>query len=617
MTRAPREVLRAACEDAPLEQVRVALDRFLAEAPGTAAAQFAAARLTPAAERLGLPACRLALLASFTVEPLLPHLTVAAFQAGRRLIAQTVTYEQWFAALAAPGPLDGFEPDLVLLLLHLEDACPLLARRHLAAGAAALDEESDRLIGALDEALGGFRGRSTAPVALATLVAAERGIERHFDRRVEPSRQGRIDDLNRRIAGLARTHANLYVFDYAHTVTDFGRTRWFDPLKDHHIRAPLTPAALPVLAADVAGFVEALLRPRKKVLAIDLDNTLWGGIVGEDGPDGISASGDYPGNAFADFQAFLVNLRASGIALAALSKNNEADAREAFEANPDMPLGWDDFAAHRVDWNDKAANLRALAEELALGSDAIVFADDSPLECDLVRRFAPEVEVLHLDGPPSLFPRKVAATGAFAAAALTEEDRGRAEGYGAERRRKVLAHATDTKGFLAALELRLTLRPPRDGELERVAQLFAKTNQFNLTTRRYSAAEILALRDDPAATLLVARLADRYGDYGLIGVAATRDGAEGAREIDSLLMSCRVLGRGVEEAILAEIEDAARGAGRSRLIGRYLPSRKNAMVADFYSRFGFAATAEDGVFVRDLAAAEPLAFPEHTAIVRE
>jgi FkbH-like protein len=617
VTRTPREVLRAACEAAPLEEVRAALAGFLAEAPGIAAAQFAAARLAPAADRLALPETRLALLASFTIEPLAPHLTVGAFQAGRRLATRTVTYEQWFAALSTPGPLDAFAPDLALLLLHLEDICPLLARRHLAAGTTALDEEADRAIGALEEALDGFRRRSTAPVALSTFIAAERGIERHFDRRVEPSRQGRIDDLNRRLGDLARAHANAYVFDYAQTVTDFGRTRWFDPLKNHHVRAPLTPAALPVLAAEITGFLDALERPRKKVMAIDLDNTLWAGVVGEDGSDGIAASGDYPGNAHGDFQAFLANLRASGVALAAVSKNNEADAHEAFEANPDMPLGWDDFAARRIDWNDKAANLRAVAEELALGTDAILFADDSPMECDLVRRFAPDVAVVHLDGPPSLFPRKIAETGAFDAVALTEEDRARAASYGAERARKALAGSTDTRGFLAGLNLRLTLRSPRDGEIERVAQLFAKTNQFNLTTRRYSTADVLALRDDPAAELLVARLADRYGDYGLVGVAVTRDGPDGAREIDSLLMSCRVLGRGVEEAILAEIETRARGAGRMRLIGRYLPSRKNGMVADLYPRFGFAEAAEAGVFERDLGALPPLPYPQHTAIARE
>jgi len=613
----PREDLRRACESAGLAEVQAALTHFLVEEPGMAAAQFAAKRLAGAAERFALPETRLALLTSFTAEPLLPSLTVAAFRTGRRMAIETVTYEQWFPALATPGSLDAFAPDLVLLLLHLEDACPLLARRHLAAGGNALDRESDHLIGALEEALDGFRARATAPVALSTFVAAERGIERHFDRRVEPSRQGGIDDLNHRIGALARAQANVYVFDYAQAVTDFGRSRWFDPLKDHHVRAPLTPAALPALAGEIASFADALFRPRKKVMAVDFDNTLWGGVVGEDGPDGIAAAGDYPGNAYGDFQAFLANLRASGIALAAVSKNNEADAREAFEGNPDMPLAWDDFAAHRVDWNDKAANLRAVAEDLSLGSDAILFADDNPLECDLVRRFAPEIAVLHLDGPPSLFPRRLVETGAFDAVALTEEDRSRAEGYGAEQHRRALAGSTDTKGFLAALDLRLTLRPPRDGEIERVAQLFAKTNQFNLTTRRYTSAEILALREDPAVTLLVARLADRYGDYGLIGIAMTRHAGNGVCEIDSLLMSCRVLGRGVEEAMLAEIDATARRGGLRRLVGRYLPSRRNTMVADLYPRFGFAPTEDEGVFERDLSAQPPLAFPQHTAIVKE
>lgn len=612
-----RTALRTACAGDDLANAQGVLAAFLDANPGTAAGQFAANQAKRMAARLGLPESRIAILSSFTIHPLAPHLAAAEFLAGRRLAFLSVPYEQWHGALAGPGPLDDFAPTLAILLLHLEDAAPLLARRHLAA-AAELDGEVERLVEAIAEAVAAFRHRSPAPLALSTFIAAERGVERYFDRREEPSRQGRIDALNARVGAIARAHPNLYVLDYAETVADHGRNAWFDPAKGHHVGTALSAAALPHFAAEVSGFLSALERPRRKVLAVDFDDTLWGGVVGEEGADGIAVAGDYPGNAFNDFQAFLANLRASGVALAALSKNNLADAEEVFATHTRMPLGWDDFAARRIDWNDKPANLRAVAAELALGSDSMVFADNSAMECDLMRAFAPEAGVVQLDGAPSLFPRAVLAPGWFYAAALTEEDRGRAASYAAERARGSAAESTDTSGFLAALGLELTLRPPREGEIERVAQLFGKTNQFNLTTRRHSVADVLAMGAAPGTRLRIARLADRYGDYGLVGVTVTVPREPGAWEIESFLMSCRILGRGVEGALLADIDEAARAAGIRRLIGRYLPTAKNGMVARFYPDRGFeAAAGEEGAFARDLSSAPPLAFPAHTTIIKE
>lgn len=612
-----RDDFITACAGDDVARAAAALATFLAANPGTAAVEMAAKRSAEMATRLALPDFRLAILSSFTVDPLRPHLAVRAFQAGRRLSLLSIPYEQWFAALTAPGALDTFAPDMIVLMLHLEDVAPLLARRHLAA-ADRLEDEADHLVAALDEALSSLRARLTVPVVLSTFVAAERGIERYFDRRVTPSRQASIDRLNARLSEVAARHANMFIFDYAETVRDFGRGAWFDLVKNHHTRTAIAAPALATLAAELSAFIDAATCPRRKVLAVDLDNTLWGGVVGEDGPDGIHVAGDYPGNAFADFQAFLVNLRASGIALATVSKNNLADAEEVFRVNPDMPLAWDDFTAHRVDWNDKAANLKSIAEEINVGTDALAYIDDNPMERDLVATYAPEVAVISAEGPASLFPRRVLERGGFYAASLTEEDRARADAYAAERARGTLATKTDTAGFLAGLDLRLTVRPPRDGEIDRVGQLFAKTNQFNLTTRRHDTAAVMAMRNDPKTGLWIARLADRYGDYGLIGVVVTIDGEDGAREIDSLLLSCRILGRNVEQALIAELESAARKDGAKRLVGRYIATAKNAMVADFFLAQGFVADGgSDAVYVRDLSTAPPLAFPDHVTILRE
>ncbi|MDP6515418.1 MAG: HAD-IIIC family phosphatase, partial [Alphaproteobacteria bacterium] len=447
------------CDGGDLVVAQQAVADFLAANDGTAATAFAANRAAEMAARLGLRENRLAILASFTIDPLEPHLALREFLAGRRLHFTTIAYEQWYGALTGSGAAATIDADVVFLLLHLEDVAPLLGRRHLAASTE-LDAEADRLIGAIDEAIRAFRARCTAPLVLFTFVAAERGVERYFDRRLEPSRQRRIDELNARLSELAATGTNVFVLDYAQTVTDFGRRGWFDRVKGHHVKASVAARALPALASELSDFLTALSEPRKKVVVVDLDNTLWDGIVGEDGPDGIAAAGDYPGNAFADFQAFLANLRATGVMLAVASRNNRADAEEAFRRNPDMPLKWEDFSAHRIDWADKAANLRALAEELNVGADSILFVDDSPLECDLVRTYAPEVTVVHAAGSPSEFPERVLAAGGLYAVALTDEDRRRATSYRAQRTRAALVTATDTQGFLAELGLRLTLRPP-------------------------------------------------------------------------------------------------------------------------------------------------------------
>lgn len=611
-----RETVRRYCAGDDLEAARQILREFLAQNLGSAVS-FAAREAMSMAERLDLPEFRVLMLSSFTIDPLEPNLQVSEFLSGRRLVFDSIPYEQWQGVLATTGPIEAAAPDVIVLLLHLEDAAPLLAHRHLAVSAKDLVGESKGVIGAISDALSAYRRRSAVPVILSTFIALSSAVERHFDRRVEPSRQGAIDTLNAHLAEIAQEIPNVYVFDYAGIVCDIGRLNWFDKIKAHQVKASVASRALPILSRELSGLFAALRGPRRKLLAVDLDNSLWGGIVGEDGRDGITVSGDYPGNAFADFQAFLANLRASGVALAAVSKNNIEDVKEAFLTHPHMPLRWDDFTAHRIDWNDKSANLRSIAEEMNIGLDSVVFADDSPLECDLVRRYLPEVAVVHLAGPPSLFSDLILAPGYFNALALTDEDRRRVESYAAEKSRVRQASRTNVQSFLAELQLVLTLRPPRDGEIERVVQLLGKTNQFNLTTKRYDVTDVSALRADPATCLTVALLNDRYGDYGLIGVVVTIDAADGTRTIDSFLMSCRALGRGVEESLLADVEAVARADGVSRLIGCYQATRKNAMVAEFYPAHGFTPTERDGEFEKNLRAAVATPFHGHTKIVRE
>ncbi len=328
---------------------------------------------------------------------------------------------------------------------------------------------------------------------------------------------------------------------------------------------------------------------------LDLDNTLWGGVIGDDGLEGIVlGQGSAEGEAFVAFQAYARELSRRGIILAVCSKNDIANALEPFEKHPDMILRRDDIACFVANWSDKPANLRAIAEALNIGLDAIVFADDNPMERDLVRRELPMVAVPDLGDDPARYPSILAEGGYFDARAITEEDRARAGLYRDNQAREAWKHsATDMDTYLKGLDMRLVWRPFDRVGLPRIVQLINKSNQFNLTSRRYSEPEALAVMDDPTAFGLQVRLLDRFGDNGVIAIVIGRLRDAGDLWIDTWLMSCRVLGRQVEPATLNLIQQQAHAMGARRLVGEYIPTRKNGMVREHYQGLGFTVVGRD------------------------
>lgn len=600
--------------DGDFSTVRDSIRAFLDERPKTAQIVKAARAVQARAQEFDLKPFRLAVLPSFTLDQIDPHLVLSRFTSGYALETAYWSYNQWHDALANEGTLDRFAADAVFVLQHLEDVAPNIAARHLLDPDLAASE-ADVVLAGLSDAIDRFRERSGTPVILATFIAAASGVERCFDGMDANGKQAVIDRLNAGIRDIAEARTSVYVLDYAAIVADAGRRHWFDRVKSNLTMAALRPTALADLAQELDRFLNALAGPRQKVLALDLDNTLWGGVVGEDGVDGIALGGDYPGNAFLAFQSFVANLRASGVLLAAVSKNNVEDAKEVFDSRPDLPLRWEDFSSHQVNWQDKATNLKAVAAELNLGLNAIVFADDNPMECDLVGTHLPDITIVHLDGPPDNFPSRILSTGAFDTVRLTEEDTRRAGSYRSEKEREALrGESVDTSDFLRTLGLRLRIGPAEERDLERVAQLFGKTNQFNLTTRRHDQTAISAFRNDPNAEIVTARLADRFGDYGLIGVGVLVADGAGRCTIDSFLMSCRVLGRNVEESMMTYFDHRARALGADELVGLYQPTQKNRMVEDLYPRLGLHPGAKDGEFILDLRNSAPRTYPEHVDI---
>jgi FkbH-like protein len=370
-----------------------------------------------------------------------------------------------------------------------------------------------------------------------------------------------------------------------------GIAAWHDPALWHRAKQEVHPSAAPCYGDHVARLLAAGLGRSSKALVLDLDNTLWGGVIGDDGLEGIKlGQGSALGEAFVAFQRYARDLSRRGIILAVCSKNDMANAVEPFEKHPEMVLKRSDIACFVANWTDKAANIRDIAAQLNIGLDSLVFADDNPAERAIVRRELPMVAVPELPEDPTLWPATLAAAGYFESLRLTKEDLERSGQYQANlQRSSLMASATDLEGYLRSLEMRaIWQRFDRVGQA-RIVQLINKTNQFNLTTRRVTDEDVAALIEDERALTLQIRLIDSFGDNGIIAIViglfqpGTRD-----IRIDTWLMSCRVLGRRMEETTLNLIVQQARTLGCERLIGVYRPTAKNAMVRDHYPRLGFA-----------------------------
>lgn len=378
---------------------------------------------------------------------------------------------------------------------------------------------------------------------------------------------------------------------------------WFES------KQPYAPDLMVDVAREAALLVQSLKTPPKKVLVLDLDNTLWGGVVADDGIEGIEIGDTSPrGEAFKAFQKYIASLRQRGVLLAVCSKNDYARAIEPFEKHPEMVLKAGDFVSFKANWDPKSDNILRMAEELNLGIDSFVFVDDNPAEIDIVRQFAPGVSTILLRADPADYVGQLADCRLFEPRSITTEDLVRTQQYQAESARESLAaSATDMESYLASLEMEAVVREFNPVDVPRLSQLINKSNQFNLTTRRRSEAEVQSLIGRPEYVAFSVRLKDRFGDHGLISIVVGHVQGD-ALEIDTWLMSCRVLKRQVEETVLNELASRAQAKGCSRLEGVYLQTKKNDMVRDFYPRMGFTAknvTLERGDYFLDLGSYQP------------
>jgi FkbH-like protein len=397
--------------------------------------------------------------------------------------------------------------------------------------------------------------------------------------------------LNAEFATYARTHSRFLINDIHYLSAQVGHAEWFRSNYWYSFHMAVSPIATVSLARNVAAIVKSAYGKSKKCLVLDLDNTLWGGVIGDDGVQNLILGRDHPvGEAYLDFQRYVKGLKRRGVILAVCSKNDAENAKEGF-SHPDSVLKLEDFSAFEANWDPKPENIRAIAAQLNIGLDSIVFVDDNPAERDFVAEQLPEVAVPNVGADVSSFAEVLEHEHYFEVDKLVQDDLNRSAYYSSNAERSAgEGKFSDYGEFLASLEMTAEIGSFPPVYLERITQLINKTNQFNLTTKRYTSAEVVAIAQDPGFITLYGRLGDKFGDNGLVSVLIGQILDETV-QLELWLMSCRVLKREMEFAMFDALVEQCQARGIRKIVGVYIPSKKNSMVAAHYASLGFTAMA--------------------------
>jgi FkbH-like protein len=538
------------------------------------------------------PTLRVGLAASFTVETLVPF--VGAGLLGHDTMAEfaVAPFNQLFQTCLDPDRAFGGGCDVIALLWRLEDLLLDEMLGFLRGDATALARASAKLGelgGAIRQLRGGVSGMVIIGVppypsgAVANLMALDNaGGLGGFHRTLVAQLVDEIDRID-----------GVRLVDLDAVQREVGAVAAFDARHWYLYRQPFSDVFLHAAGRQLARLILAARRPAKKCVVLDADNTLWGGIVGEDGIDGIQIGDEFPGLAYRDFQKLLLSWRQQGVLLAVASKNNEADVWEVFDRHSGMVLQREHLSAWQINWLPKAEGIPLIAGALNIGSDSLVFIDDNPMEVAYMREARPEVTSILLPEDPADIVATMQALTLFDQLDITDEDRKRADMMRAERDRDTLSAQISHTDFLHALDLRVDLFRAQSEDLGRITQLINKTNQFNLTTIRRTLDEVRELAAAPDFRLYGLRVSDKFGEYGLTGVIIAQISPDRLLwRLDTLLMSCRVLGRGVETALIGALADDARAEGAVDFAASFIPTAKNALSASFLPDQGFTPAGE-------------------------
>jgi FkbH-like protein len=534
--------------------------------------------------------CRIAAVGSRSTENLRDAIAVQCLDRGLFCEQYHAPFGQFSQEIRnANSGLYRFKPDVVVLFPHPSNYLPPNS---------ALNERSaGELIEALWAEISILRDKFDGPILVGNFLAPEARPLGILDGKQDLGVADFCRHANYALSQRLRQQPAVFVLDVAH-LSSFGAAPWSTLHKGHYLAGYGIPDQLAThLARDIAAAGAALKGFTCKCLVVDLDNTLWRGIVGEDGVASLQIGGSFPGNVYAALQSQIKALLDRGALLAVNSKNNEEDVRAVFETRKDMILKWADFSCVRVNWTDKVTNLREIAQEMNIGLDSLVVLDDNPAEREWIETACPEVYVIPESDPLEML-RALAVTRLFDSLSVTAEDRQRKGSYAAmAQRNRLRTEKADLDEFLHGLQLTVEIGAPTGAQLGRVAQLTQKTNQFNLTTRRYSEERLQQLPQSGEWEVFYCSCHDRFADEGIVGAAIVhKRGVDWV--IDTFLLSCRVLGRGVEQAFLWWICGRAEREGARRVIGEFVRSGKNGQTENFYQANGFCALPADNDCLR-------------------
>ena len=548
------------------------------------------AKLKP--DDVGLPALRVAILRNITVEPLLPVLAGEVLLAGFYPQFYLGDFDAVHSDVMDPNSrLYSFAPDVILLFQWLNTISPVLTEKFVSAEPAEITVEYERTRRHLRELLTALDKFAAAPVLVNNFPLPTQPTLGILDSQGPAYQTQTTVQLNTDFLSDARALNDVYIVDFMRLFATLGATNCIDERYWHVARAPFSKQALLPIGLEYGKFFRAIRGESKKCLVLDCDNTLWGGIIGEDGMAGIKLGTTYPGSCFTSLQQEIFNLHDRGVILAICSKNNEADVLQVLREHPDMLLKERHFATWQINWQDKVTNLRRIASDLNIGLDSMVLVEDSEFEAEFVRAHLPEVAVIFLPaGAYASYRSRLGKDGYFDSLSFTPEDKRKNPMYREQRERNALqADSRSLDEYLASLEIEVEIGAPSELDIPRIAQLTQKTNQFNLTTRRYTEGDVRRFITSDDHEVFYLKLRDRIADQGLVGAAIMK--YEGPiAEIDTFLLSCRVIGRGAEDAFLSVITTKAfQEHGSEKVVGIYRPTDKNGMVEDFYRRHGYSA----------------------------
>ena len=542
---------------------------------------------------------RIAVLGSFTLNGLAETIRVKC--AELNVFSHTFSggYNQYNEEILDPNSnLYSFSPEICFLVLDTKDILENLFYSPYSIS----DDERKKFIEnkaiELINLIKFFVGKSQSKLIVTNFVPPTYSPYGIFESKTNYGLQEMIYDLNHKLLQEFKNNPLVYVFDFNGFVTTLGQNNIFDYRQYYFGDVRISLEKIPYLANAFMSYVKPILGLSRKCIVLDLDNILWGGIIGEDGLNGIKLDhNDSIGKSFIEFQKYLLALHERGIILAVNSKNNFDDAIKVIKEHPNMILHEEHFACLKINWNDKVTNLREIAQEVNIGLDSMVFFDDDRMNRDFVRSTLPEVLTVEMPEDPSLYVPTLIGLNDFNVTKITEEDKQRGKMYLDQRRRTEFQKTTtDLKEYLKQLGIKVIIKNANEFTIPRISQLTLKTNQFNLTTKRYQEEDIRKFVEDQNKIVECAQIQDKFGDNGITSVYIINKENEQEWFIDTFLLSCRVIGRGVEEALLSQIIKKAKKEGVKKVKAQYIKTKKNKPAENFLSDFGFTRDSDTWIF---------------------